>query len=109
MGAANAVIFFGIRFELDREDTEPLELGTDERTGRAQRHGLQHYWGNFHDAERYLLFIGLPLSIIGPEHLEESVLELPEFLTIAETVKRRLAEAGFHDSPKLYMQWQPDL
>ncbi len=88
---------------------ESLKLRTDSRIVAARKGGLKYYWGNFASPdERYLLFIGAPVGIMGPEG--ETEVQLTEQLFALMTwVRTKLKSAGFEGSPQLYVQWEEDI
>ena len=64
MSAETFIAYFGLRFELEAEAIEDIELRSDRRIVAARKAGLDHYWGNFGEPhEKYLLFIGHKIGV----------------------------------------------
>ena len=71
--------------------------------------GLEFYGGNFGEPdEKYLLFVGTKLGILGAENALELVLAEDTVLTLMKQANDRLKGAGFEAFPQLYVQWMPD-
>src|SRR5580704_19165992 len=95
MSADACVAFYGLRFEVSRSDIERLEARSDARMIAARRAGLEHFWGNFAaPAERYCLFVGAQLAILGPENKAEFALPSHHLLALMESTKAKLQTAG---------------
>lgn len=110
MSAATCVIYYGLRYEVSSSEIDSLETRSDERIAAARKAGLKFYWGNFGSPdERYLLFVGAQVGIMGPENQAEVQLSDAEFDAVATSVRTKLASAGFEGSPQLHVQWQDDL
>jgi hypothetical protein len=76
----------------------------------ARKVGLRYYWGNFGRLEeKYLLFVGAQLGILGPENAQEIKLEPTEVQDLFERTRTKLNEAPLVGEPSLYLQWQPDV
>jgi hypothetical protein len=109
MSAYACVAFYGLRFEVRSEEVEALENRSDERILAARKAGLKCYWANFGDpGERYFLFVGAKLGILGPEDESEIALALPQLQTIHESTEAALRIAGLTGEPSLYLQWEQD-
>lgn len=110
MSASACVVFYGIRFEVSPDETEALELRSDARLLAAKRGGLKVYWANFGGlGERYLLFIGMPMGILGPENELEVRLTPEQVKELLDSTREKLLEAGLPGEPALYMQWEEDV
>jgi hypothetical protein len=68
MSADACLAFYGLRFEVRSEEIEGLEMRSDPRVLATRKVRLKHYWANFGaQGERYLLFVGAQLGVLGPE------------------------------------------
>ncbi len=109
MSADACVAFYGLRFEVGRDEIEGLESRSDARLVAVRKAGLKHFWANFAaPGERYLLFVGAQLAILGPENESELVLPSHDLQTLMESTKTKLQAAGLSGDPSLYFQWEPD-
>ncbi|REK11205.1 MAG: hypothetical protein DWQ37_14840 [Planctomycetota bacterium] len=109
MSADACIVYFGLRFETADHEMEALESRTDPRIVAARDARLRHFWENFFvDGDRYLLFVGAQIAILGPENGLETQLTRAELETIMQETKVKLRAAGFQGEPKLYVQWYPD-
>lgn len=109
MSSPASVAFYGVRFEIAEEEIPGLEERSDPRLVSAMRNGLKHYWSNFDaPAERYCLFVGSKLGILGPEGQDEVVLDGQDLQAVIADTDRKLREGGFAEVPRLYIQWQSD-
>ncbi len=109
MSADSFIAFYGVRFEVGPDDIDGLEKRSDPRMISATKAGLKHYWGNFASPDdRYLLFIGTPLAILGAENASETSFTADEFDDIARSTDSKLKVAGFADTPRVYLQFEPD-
>lgn len=110
MSANACVAYFGLRFTVTPDEADSLEQRTDPRQIAAKRAGLNCYWGNFGgDAERYLLFVGRQIGILGLENdltLDTPAAELTSL--IADTIQR-LSSADFKDDAGLHLEWIADV
>lgn len=110
MSTDTCVAYFGLRFEIETDEMEGIESRTDSRVVLARKTGLKYYWGNFGGLnERYLLFVGYEIGILGPENLQHVVLSVSEAEGAFESTRRKLEEGGFVDVPSIHMIWQPDV
>jgi hypothetical protein len=105
------IAYFGLRFEIRSEEIESIELRSDPRVVAARKAGLKYYWGNFGGGlqERFLLFIGYQIGILGAENSQEVSLSLHDAESSFNTARRKLAEAGFAEIPGIHLCWQPDI
>lgn len=109
MSATSCLAYYGLRFEVERGDRDALEARSDPRMLAAMKAGLKHYWANFAaPGERYVLFIGAQLAILGPEGQAELAVPSGELSKLMEATKAKLLSAGFTGEPSLYLQWEPD-
>jgi hypothetical protein len=110
MSADTFIAYYGLRFEVSLEEIEDIELRSDARVQAARKAGLKCYWGNFGGLqERYLLFIGHQIGILGAENSAEVTLLLNDAEASFEVTKRRLVEVGFTQVPAIHLSWQPDV
>ncbi len=108
MSASACVVFYGVRFEVSPEEIEALELRSDPRMLAARKAGLKHYWASFGaPSERYLLFVGANLGILGPENSPEVILREAELQGVFNATKTKLEAAELSGEPTLYVQWLP--
>lgn len=109
MSADACVAFYGLRFEIGRNEIEGLEARSDARIVAARKAGLKHCWANFAaPGERYLLFVGAQLAVLGPEDKSELALPSHDLQILMESTKAKLQAAGLTGDPSLYLQWEPD-
>lgn len=110
MSASYCLIYFGLRYEIPADKTEPLELRTDPRIAIARRSRLNHWWDNFGgEGEEYLLYVGKELGIVGPEGKLEVQLNDDDFKALVESTSTKLKDLGYEGSPKLYIKWMEDV
>jgi len=110
MSTNSCVAYYGLRFEVSRDEVEHLETLSDSRFGIARRAGLKLYWGNFAaPGERYMLFVGEQLAILGPENSLELSLPSYSLQELMNSTRAKLQAAGLSGEPSLYLQWQPDV
>lgn len=111
MSASACLVFYGLRYEVPRNSWEALlENQADPRIQAAKSSGLHVYWANFGGLdERYLLFIGSKVGMLGPEDAIELEFSMEELQTIATRTSERLVTAGLVGSPALYFQWEEDV
>ena len=105
MSADACAAFYGLRFEIDRSEIEGLKVRSDARMVAARKAGLKHLWANFAaPGERYLLFVGAQLAILGPENKAELALPSHDLQTLMESTKSKLQAAGLTGDPSLLGQ-----
>ena len=110
MSTDTFIVYFGLRYEIDSEDIEGIELRSDERVIAARKAGLKYYWGNFGGLEkRHLLFVGSQLAVLGSENAESVDISAVEFHELQGKTKAKLNEVGLVGIPSLHLQWQPDV
>ena len=110
MSADACVVFYGVRYDLGREEIPGLEARSDARIAAARRAGLKYYWANFSSpGERYLLFIGSELAILGPENTLELSLSSDALHNVMQSTKEKLLAANLAGEPSLFLQWQADI
>lgn len=107
MSADSYVVFVGLAFAVAPDEREGLEERSDARIKRARAHRLDHYWGDFANSGEILL-VGKRLAYVGPEGVTGLRLSRDEFLRLLEAVTEKLAQAGWHEPPKLILEYQPD-
>ena len=109
MSANACVIYFGLRFDIAPDAIEALETRSDPRIVAARKAGLKCYWGNFGaPGERYLLFVGAQIGVMGPEGQLEVQLSAGDLEALAASVQAKLGKAGLEGTPGLHAQWQTD-
>jgi hypothetical protein len=109
MSANACIAYYGLRFEVRRDEIEALENRSDPRMLAARKAGLKHYWGNFGaPGDKYLLFIGAQLAKLGPENSSEMTLSSRDLQSTMESTKAKLQAAGLTGDPLLHLQWEPD-
>src|SRR5688572_25635136 len=108
MSVPACLFFFGVRFEVDRAELALLESKTHPMMLRAQDVGLGHYWSDFGATqERYYLFVGRKLALIGVEGELGVRFDPDELLNEAEAVGTKLKEADIPGEPTFWLRWQP--
>jgi hypothetical protein len=108
MSTDACIVYFGLRYEMREDEIEGVERRLDPRIVAARKVGLKHYWGNFGGVdEKYLLFIGSELGVLGPENANAINLSKNELKALFDNTGVKLNEAGFAGVPSLYLEWQP--
>lgn len=109
MSAEANLVFFGLRFDLSEEDAERGDIRKHPFVAQARSAGLEHYMGNFGGSEPlYYLFIGKKLGLTGGENDIEVMVSPNELSFIVEETQKKLQDAGFDESPMLYVNWIAD-
>lgn len=109
MSAPAVVVFYGVRFVLAEDELPALEARSDPRLVSARKHGLKHYWGNFGGtAERWCLFLGAKMVILGPEDQSTWEMSGGSLLNLIEETNARLRAASVDGVPSLYVEWQSE-
>lgn len=110
MSAGVCIAYFGLRFEVDPDQVEGIELRSDRRVVAARKSGLEYYWGNVGGLqETYVMFIGAQLALMGLENSLGIDLPLNDLQDMISKTRVKLGEAGFDEGPSLHLQWQPDV
>lgn len=110
MSSDTFIAYFGLRFEIGADEAEAVEDRSDARVAAARKAGLKYYWGNFGGLqERYLLFVGEQIGILGDENADEVSLPLNDARLSVDAVKEKLEKAGLFGTPELHLSWQPDI
>jgi len=110
MSSDTCIAYFGLRIEISADEVEGVELRSDQRVVAARRAGLKYYFGNFGGLhERYLLFVGDQIGLLGLENSDAIGLSLEDVRELMDKTKAKLIEAGFEGAPSLHLQWQPDI
>lgn len=111
MGADSTIVFYGIRFLTNEEESSSLQDYSDSRIKAAREFSLSHWWSTFsvdyHNEQDYL-FIGKILGHIGHEGDYALALTGEDTIQAIEETNRKLLEASFNEKPKLYVQFEPD-
>ena len=108
MSAESSLVFYGLRFDVDRSDVEALELRKHPWIAKARSAGLHHYWGNFGGLNpRFYFFVGRKMGITGVENSTEVVVDDFDLSAVVAETKPKLREAGFEGDPKLFVQLMP--
>ncbi len=69
MVAEMCVVIYGVRIELTEAEIESCETRQHPLIVSSRLAGLQHYWSNFGlPGERFLLFVGFQMAIMGLEN-----------------------------------------
>lgn len=109
MSADTCVAYIGVRYEIDLAAIEGLETRRDPRQLAARKVGLKTYWGNFGgSAERYVLFVGTQLAVLGPEGKPWLSLTAGELETVITQTEERLSRAGINEAIGLHIEFQED-
>jgi hypothetical protein len=103
------LFFYGLRFDVAERELELLENRTHPAIQAVRNVGLQHYWGNFAEpGEKYLLFVGANLGIVGLENSQERRIEDAELNRCIQETQQKLKQTGLSGTPALHVQWMPD-
>jgi hypothetical protein len=110
MSASACIVYYGLRFDIPPNAVGALLEGhADQRIIAAKEVGLRCYWANFGaPGERYLLFVGAQLGILGPENSSEIMIELSELMKTIQSTDEKLRRAGLAGQPQLHVQWEED-
>ena|SRR5712671_1103960 len=106
MSADACIVYFGLRYEVQRHEIEGVERRSDPRVAAARRVGLKCYYGG--PDTKYLLFIGAELGVLGPENAYEINLSSNALRDLFDKTRAKLNEAGLAGEPSLHLQWMPD-
>ena len=110
MSASACVAFYGLRFTILPGEIENLELRTDPRQIAARKADLATYWGNFGgENDRYVLFVGTKIAVLGPEGEHASALPHRRLLHLMSDTVDRLDSSGLVGDVGLYMEWEADV
>ncbi|QOV89101.1 hypothetical protein [Humisphaera borealis] len=105
MGADAFYVYYGVRYEVaSDEEAERLEMRQDARVAAARKVKLKFAFGRLTDGEPYFLLIGHEIGRFGAQDASEAVLSDDQLRGIFEETKRKLADAGFRDVPRLVFQ-----
>lgn len=109
MSAESTLVFYGIRTEVPLDRVEELDTNTHPLIKKARAAGLHYYGGNFAEPdEKYYLFVGTKLDVIGAENASEIRLTDQRLFDVLGTTRKKLSEAQIPGEPHLYVQWMPD-
>jgi hypothetical protein len=109
MSASACVVFYGLRFEIQEEEIDGIENRKDVRMVAARSAGLKAYWSKYGERrERFVLFIGTEIAVLGPEDRKEASVASAVLSGIIMSTKERLDSAGMHSDPSLHFQWLAD-
>jgi hypothetical protein len=109
MSADGVILYYGLRFVIsDEAEVELLENLTHPKLQAAAEAGLQDWWGRTTDEEIYFLLIGTELGNLGWEGVSDRQIEDDELVSMMQTTKARLRQAGFTQTPALHAQFEPD-
>ena len=109
MSAEYFIAYYGVRIELREDEIEPMERRKHPVVTAARKNHLKYYWDDFAaPEEKYLLFVGDELGVLGWEASQDRVMISRDELTrrMAET-EAKLRSAGFDQIPGLHLQWGP--
>jgi hypothetical protein len=110
MSADTCIAYFGLRFEVDPDEVEGIELRSDQRVVAARKSGLKYYWGNVGGLqETYVMFVGAQLALMGLENSLAVDVSSDDLQDVIGKTRAKLVEAGFEGEPSLHLQWQPDV
>ncbi|MBT2243597.1 hypothetical protein JQK15_08595 [Sphingobium sp. BHU LFT2] len=109
MSSAACVAFCGLRYEVTAAEVDQLERNTDPRQILSKQVGLSSYWGNFGgQADRFVLFVGKKLTVLGPENDMAAAFTAERLLTITSDTAKRLKEADLRGEIGLFLEWLTD-
>ena len=110
MSASACVAYVGLRYEVSPDEIEGLELRADPRQRKAKLVGLNSYWGNFGgQSERYLLFVGTEIAILGQEDRAWSSTTAERLADIVSGTVEALSEANLDGECALHLEWLQDI
>ena len=109
MSASACVAYVGIRYEIAEQEIELLESRNDPRQRAAKQAGLSSYWGNFGGSdERYLLFVGEEIAVLGVENLPRISVTSRQLADISESTEVALAKVHLSGDFALHLEWLKD-
>jgi hypothetical protein len=109
MSAESTLVFYGIREDIFADQIEELEGNSHTLIRKARSVGLHFYGGNFAEPdEKYYLFVGTKIGIVGAENAAELTVLDPVLLEMLRTTREKLLAADIPGEPRLYVQWMPD-
>ena len=111
MSAEASLTFYGIKYSIEAEEAEGVDIRKHPLVQKARAHNLTFFFENVGGAgaAEYCLYIGAKLGVTGPENEFKVEKFGQEVRGILSDVESKLTNAGFAESPKLYMQWLPDV
>src|SRR5271154_1488612 len=110
MSAESTLAFYGVRFEIADEEITSVEERTHPLIVQARQNRLKTYWGRFGPkGDKYFLFVGDKLGILGFENLSEVSLSFDELANRVSETDARLRQAGVVERPMFYLSWEPDI
>ena len=110
MSADGCVAYIGVRYEIEPAEIDALETRSDHRQLAAREAGLKSYWGNFGGIEeRYVLFVGTELAVLGPEAKPCLSLTSGELQTTITQTGERLNRVGIDEAVGLHIEFQEDV
>jgi len=109
MGADVFIAFYGLEFPVpDGETLAEIEEQNDERVVRANEHWLDWWLGRLTDGAPFHLLIGKKLGQFGVESSHGVDFRDADIDGLREQTRRRLAAAGFQESPGLILKYESD-
>jgi hypothetical protein len=111
MSADASLTFYGVRYKLEVDEVENADIRKHPLALKARAAGLNFYFASVGGAgpEEYYLYIGSKIGITGHENAFATEMFGQEVRGVLSDVDLKLTNAGFTESPKLYMQWIPDV
>lgn len=109
MSAESTLVFWGIRYEVPHNEIALLDQNTHPLIKQARQNRLDFFGGNFAEPdERYFLFIGKKLGMVGGEYSAEILMREEELKELVAQAGKRLHAGAFQGQPQLFVQWMPD-
>jgi len=111
MSAESSLTFYGIKYRIEAEEAESVDIRKHHLVQKARAHGLTYFFENVGGAgpAEYCLYIGAKLGVTGPENDFKVEMSAQDIRGLLSNVESKLTDAGFTESPKLHMQWLPDV
>ena len=109
MSAESGLFFYGVRYLAGPDDMALLEARKHPLMQKARSAKMDFYWGKFTGAtEKYYLYIGTIMGIIGPENESEIIYNEVRLNEIVSKTKRDLLNVDISDTPQFFAQWVYD-
>ena len=109
MSSSCCVAYIGLQFDIQISELESLESKSDARQVAAKSVGLETYWANFGGSEeRYVLFVGSKLAVLGPEDSLSVQVSSERLLAIFSDTAARLKSIGMSAPVTLNLEWLVD-
>lgn len=111
MGAAVFHVCYGVRREIDADDSETVELLERRQHPwqlAAKCHRMQSWWGQTTNQHRYFLLVGRIVGQFGWEHSSAAQLGDSEVLALMAETSENLRNSDIDGQPVWHFQFEPD-